>query len=172
MAILLLLGSLLLVLSAKVKLPFWPVPMTMHVLALFFLVGVAGGHRAAGMMLVYLGQGAIGLPVFATTASGGIGILAMVGPTGGYLLGFLIAPLVIEAVLNRIGRRDMLGLVGAMLIGLGVVYVFGCLWLAQFVGVSQVLAVGVLPVVLGDLMKVLLAASLVRAISRLRARGE
>ena len=85
------LGSILLAISAKIKVPFYPVPMTMQTFMVIF-IGIAFGWRLGlATVLLYLAEGAIGLPVFAGTPEKGIGIAYMVGTTGGYLVGFLVA---------------------------------------------------------------------------------
>ena len=85
------LGSLLLIASAKVQVPFWPVPMTMQTFAVLVIGMTFGPRLGAATVLLYLVQGAVGLPVFAGTPAKGIGIAYMVGPTGGYLIGFVAA---------------------------------------------------------------------------------
>jgi biotin transport system substrate-specific component len=90
-------GSILLTISAKIQVPFWPVPMTIQTFVVLVL-GVAYGWRLAGAtVLLYLAQGALGLPVFA--AGGGLAYMA--GPTGGYLVGFLLAALVVGWLAER-----------------------------------------------------------------------
>ncbi|MEW6641771.1 MAG: biotin transporter BioY [Pseudomonadota bacterium] len=151
-------GSLVMVACAKTTVPFWPVPMTMQVFGAFLLAALAGGRLAAGMILVYLIEGALGLPVFAGTAGGGAGLAALFGPTGGYLAGFAIAALVAGEWMRRTQARGGGAALAPMLAGLGVIYLCGALWLVPFVGWHKVLAVGVTPFLVGDLLKVLLAA--------------
>lgn len=151
-------GSLVMVATAKTTVPFWPVPMTMQVFGALLLAALAGGRLAAGMILVYLAEGALGLPVFASAANGGAGLAALFGPTGGYLAGFVIAALVAGEWMRRIGARGGAAALLPMVAGLGLIYMCGGLWLASFVGWHQVLAVGVMPFLPGDLLKVLLAA--------------
>jgi len=164
-------GSLVMVISAKITVPFWPVPMTMQVYGAFLLAALAGGRLAAAMILVYLAEGALGLPVFASTASGGAGIAALFGPTGGYLAGFAIAALIAGEWMQRSGRRGGGAALPPMLFGLGVIYLCGGLWLAPFVGWSKVLAVGVTPFFVGDLCKVLLAAVTAAILLRWKERA-
>ena len=94
-------GSMLLALSARVTVPFWPVPMTMQVLAVFVIGAAYGRKLALATLLAYLAEGAIGLPVFA----GGAGLAYMAGPTGGYLVGFAVA-----AVIAGWAARSMKGI--------------------------------------------------------------
>lgn len=164
-------GSLVMVACARITLPFWPVPMTMQVFGALLLAAVAGGRLAAGMILVYLAEGALGLPVFASSAGGGAGLAALLGPTGGYLAGFAIAALIAGEWMRRSGRRGGAAALLPMLLGLGVIYLCGVLWLASFVGWSRVIAVGVAPFVVGDLLKVLLAAVTAAAWLRWKERA-
>jgi biotin transport system substrate-specific component len=98
---LVLIGSLLLTLSARVQVPFFPVPMTLQVLVVL-LIGVAYGPRLAGATLAaWLAQGAAGLPVFAGTPEKGLGLAYMAGPTGGYLAGFLVAAILVGWLAER-----------------------------------------------------------------------
>ncbi|MDH5749223.1 MAG: biotin transporter BioY, partial [Rhodospirillales bacterium] len=84
-------GSLLLILSAKISIPFWPVPMTMQTFAVL-VIGMAYGPRLGlATVLLYLAEGAFGMPVFAGTPEKGIGLAYMMGPTGGYLVGFAVS---------------------------------------------------------------------------------
>ncbi|MGO1078629.1 biotin transporter BioY [Inquilinus sp. CA228] len=157
-------GTLLLALSAQIQIPFWPVPMTMHVCATFLLAGLAGGRLAAAMVVAYMAEAAIGLPVL---AGGSGGVATLVGPTGGYLVGFVVAAFLAGEWI----RRRPGGLVATavpMLAGLAVVYVLGCLWLAQFIGWAAVISAGIERFVIGDALKVLLAAAVTIALRRVR----
>lgn len=157
-------GSLLMALSGQIQIPFWPVPMTMQVCATFLLAGLAGGRLAAAMVATFLAEAAIGLPVL---AGGSGGIAPLVGPTGGYLLGFAVAAFLAgEWIRHRPG--GLAGTVVPMLAGLAVIYVLGALWLAQFTGWAAVIPAGVAPFLLGDALKVLLAAAVTVALRRLR----
>lgn len=84
-------GAVLITLGAKLQVPFWPVPMTLHTLAVFFLAAAFGPRLGMAAMAAYLVAGAAGLPVFSGTPARGIGLAYMVGPTGGYLAGYLLA---------------------------------------------------------------------------------
>lgn len=151
-------GSLLLTASAKIQVPFYPVPMTLQTLVVL-VIGVAYGSRL-GMATIafYIAQGAAGLPVFAGTPEKGIGLAYMVGPTGGYLVGFLFAAGIIGLLAERGFDRTVLKTAIAMLTGNAVIYAFGILWLGRFVGYGETaLAVGLSPFLLGDLFKVALA---------------
>ena len=157
-------GSLLLTLSAKIKVPFYPVPMTMQTLAVM-LIGFTFGWRMAGAtVLFYLAQGAFGLPVFAGTPEKGIGLAYMMGPTGGYLLGFVLAAVLCGWLAERGWDRSPLRLVVAMILANGVIYALGVAWLGSVVGWDKpVLAWGMIPFLYGDLLKIVLGAGLLTA---------
>jgi biotin transport system substrate-specific component len=151
MSLLLTAGVGLMTLSAKIQIPFWPVPMTLHTLAVFAYAVLLGPRWAISIFTAYLAAGALGFPVFSGTPERGIGLAYMAGPTGGYLLGYLIASGVIGALATG---RSWLGQAGAMLLGLAIVYGFGLAWLAFFVPGKQLLALGLAPFLLGDLFKI------------------
>lgn len=155
----------LITLAAKVQVPFWPVPMTLHTLAVMMIAILGGPRLAVGAMATYLAAGAAGLPVFSGSPERGIGLAYMAGPTGGYLLGFLVA----AGVTGRLAAGGgTLRRVLAMLAGLAVTYAAGSAWLAAFLPADKVLAAGVLPFVTGDLLKVGVAALLAAGWDRLR----
>jgi biotin transport system substrate-specific component len=157
-AVLAVLGSALLTLSAKVQVPFYPVPMTMQTLVVL-LVGMAFGARlGVATVALYLAEGAVGLPVFAGTPEKGIGLAYMLGPTGGYLLGFVLAAAVAGWLVER--RRDAAGPALAVVAGSLAIYASGVLWLASFVGLGKALELGLLPFLWGDLLKAGLAFAL------------
>jgi biotin transport system substrate-specific component len=157
-ALLALLGSALLTLSAKVQVPFYPVPMTMQTLVVL-LIGMAFGARlGAATLALYLAEGAVGLPVFAGTPEKGIGLAYMLGPTGGYLVGFVLAAAIAGWIVER--RRDAAGIALAVVSGSIAVYVPGVLWLASLVGFGNALEHGLLPFLAGDLLKAGLAFAL------------
>ncbi len=151
------LGALLMTVAAKAQIPFWPVPMTLHTLAVMAFAVAFGPRIAVAIFLTYLAVGAAGLPVFSGSPQRGIGFAYMVGPTGGYLLGYLIASGLVGALARG---RGVIGRTGAMLVGLSVVYVIGAAWLANYVPIDQVLALGVIPFVAGDLAKLGIVAGM------------
>ena len=153
--------SILIAGSARVQVPFWPVPMTLQTLAVLTIAGFGGVRIAGAAMLAYLVEGMSGLPVFA----GGGGLAYVAGPTGGYLIGMLAAS-VVSGALVRLAAGRALPTAAAMLLGTALVYVAGAAWLARFVGADRVLALGVLPFVAGDVVKALLATTLVLAAGR------
>jgi biotin transport system substrate-specific component len=166
-------GAVLMTLAAKAQIPFWPVPMTLHTLAVMAFAVAFGPRVAVSIFLAYLAAGAVGLPVFSGSPERGVGLAYMIGPTGGYLAGYLAASWLVGVLA---ARGDTLGRFGAMLIGLAVVYGFGIAWLALFIPAGHLLAAGVLPFLLGDLVKVgvVTAASMAlpTSIARLRGQGQ
>jgi biotin transport system substrate-specific component len=152
-------GSLLVALSAQVAipLPFSPVPITGQTLAALLIGALLGRQLGAYALLLYLAEGAIGLPVF---AGGGIGLARLAGPTGGFLAGLVVAAYLVGFLAERGWDRRPATTVLAMLFGNIVIYAFGLTWLARFLGASQVLAAGLLPFIPGDLLKLALAAAL------------
>ena len=152
-------GTILLAVSAKVKIPFYPVPMTMQTFVVL-LLGVSLGWKL-GLFTVslYLIQGIAGLPVFAGTPEKGIGLLYMAGPTGGYLVGFALAAGLTGWLAERGLDRSVIGTAIAMIAGNLVIYVFGLAWLANFVGFEKAVTFGLIPFLFGDLIKIMLATA-------------
>lgn len=161
-------GSALIAVSSKIQVPMAPVPMTLQTLVIL-VIGMACGWRLGGLtVLLYLVEGAAGLPVFANTPERGIGISYMVGTTGGYLLGFLLAALVVGLLAEAGWDRSAPLTAAAMLIGNVVIYVPGLLWLGSVAGWDNpILQWGLTPFIVGDLVKVALAALLMPAAWRL-----
>jgi len=157
---LMLLGTVALWLSAKIQVPLWPVPITMQTFVVLTL-GVAYGWRLAGAtLLLYLAEGAIGLPVFAGTWSEGAGIKHLVGPTAGYLFGFVIAAAIVGRLAERGWDRNAVTAGAAMVIGNLVIYALGIAWLGAMIGYGTAIDVGLLPFLVGDALKVALGACL------------
>lgn len=151
--------SLLLTLSAKVQVPFYPVPMTMQTLVVIGLGLALGPARGAAAVALYLMQGALGLPVFAGTPEKGIGLAYMMGPTGGYLLGYLPATLLAGWLAERGWDRNVFTAMLAALLSGAIIYVPGLLWLGSVIGFDKpVLAFGLYPFIPGDIAKAVLAA--------------
>ena len=165
------LGSLLLWASAKIQIPFYPVPMTMQTFVVLSL-GMAYGWRLGGAtLLLYLAEGAAGLPVFASTPEKGLGLAYMFGPTGGYLLGFLMAAAACGWLAERGWDRQVVKTAAAMLIGNAIIYLPGLLWLGGLLGWDKpILEWGLTPFLLGDLTKLALAAALLPAVWKLVRR--
>lgn len=160
-------GSVLIAIAAQVSVPFWPVPLTMQTLAVL-LVGFAFGSRLGAVtVLAYLAQGAMGLPVF---SNGGAGVLYMMGPTGGFLLGFVAMAWVAGFAAERGLARGVIGTTVAALVAAVVLYIPGVAWplgVASLAGVeagwaalsaSQIWAGFVAPFLVGDVVKAVIAA--------------
>ena len=155
--ILVIFGSMLLTASAKIQIPFFPVPQTMQTLVVLVLGMLYGWRLGAATVLLYLAEGAFGLPVFAGTPEKGIGLAYMMGPTGGYLIGFVLAAIVCGGLAERGWDRKPLTTALAMLLGNIVIYIPGLLWLSLFVGSEKVIQLGLVPFILGDIAKLVLA---------------
>ena len=156
-------GSVALAVSAQVQVPMWPVPITAQTLVVL-LLGFALGPRLAGATtLTYLAQGAIGLPVFANAAAGPA---ALVGPTAGYLWGFVVAAVLTGALAERGWHRNRGTVAAGMLLGNLAIYVSGAGWLATIVGAEAAWANGVLPFLVGDAVKIAVAMTLLPVLSR------
>ena len=157
-AVLVLGGSLLIALSAQiaVRLPFSPVPVTGQTCAVLLVGAFLGSRRGMLSILAYLAEGAMGLPVF---AGGGSGPAWLVGPTGGYLLSFVAAAWAVGWLYEHLGDRSISGMVVVLLPGSAMIYLLGLPWLAHFVGADKALALGLIPFLPGDLIKIALAAS-------------
>ena len=150
-------GTIILAVSAKVQIPFWPVPMTMQTFVVLVLGIVYGARLGAVTVGLYLIEGAVGLPVFAT----GSGLAYIVGPTGGYLIGFLFASYVIGMLANRGWDRSMIKTLGSMLIGTVIIFIMGIAWLSTFIGFEKAVAAGLTPFILSEGLKILLAVIIV-----------
>jgi biotin transport system substrate-specific component len=162
-----LLGSLILWASAKVSVPFWPVPMTLQTGAVVMLAAAYGWRLGLATVLLYLAQGAVGMPVFEGTPAKGIGIAYMLGTTGGYLVGFAAAAAVVGWLAERGADRHPVKLFGAMVLGDAMIFALGLIWLGAVVGWDKpVLEWGLYPFILGDLVKLALAACIVSAGAR------
>ena len=153
-------GSLLIAISSKVQIPFYPVPMTMQTFVILGL-SMAYGWRLAGVTLtLYLLEGALGLPVFAGTPEKGIGFAYMVGSTGGYLIGFLAAAVTCGYLGEKGWDRNVFKTAAAMFIGNVLIYIPGVLWLGVLLGWDKpIIDWGLTPFILGDLTKLALAAA-------------
>ena len=162
-------GVLALSAQVAVPLPFSPVPVTAQTLALTLLAAALGRVRATAMALAYLVEGAAGLPVF---AGGTAGPLILVGPTGGYLAGFVPAAWLVGALAERGFDRRFWTTAIAMFAGNTLVLLLGAAWLGQYVGAERAFTLGVAPFLVGDVVKTLIAAILLplswRALGRFK----
>jgi len=163
-AFLILGGSILITLAAKTQVPFWPVPMTLQTLAIFAIGAAYGMRLGVATVAFYLLQGAFGLPVFVGTPEKGIGLAYMAGPTGGYLVGFLVMALVAGWAADRGWSRNPLKLGGAMLAAEIVMLALGAAWIGYLFGADKIVAYGVGPFIVTDLIKLAIAACAVPAV--------
>ena len=149
----------MLAISAKIQIPFYPVPMTMTTFMVLLLGMSLGWRLAAATILLYLAEGAAGMPVFAGTPEKGIGLAYMMGGTGGYLIGYLLAAVTCGWLAEHGWGRNVVSTAIAMLVGNVLIYVPGLLWLGALFGWDKpILEWGLTPFILGDLTKLALAA--------------
>ncbi len=159
-------GALLVALFAQIRisLPFTPVPLTGQTFAVLLVGAAFGARRGAASLGLYAGLGLAGLPVF---AGGAFGLGYALGPTGGYLLGFIAAAYAIGRLAERGLERDIRTSLLPFLVGTVIIYALGAGWLAFYVGPQAAIAKGVLPFLPGDLLKLVLAALALPAAWRL-----
>ncbi len=158
-------ATIILAISSKIKIPFYPVPMTMQTFVVL-LIGVYFGWKLGLFTLgLYLIEGLLGLPVFAGTPEKGLGIIYFVGPTMGYLTGFLVA--VFLAGYFKFSKSYFLNFL-KLIIAVSTIYLFGMLWLAKFTGWEKVFLVGAQPFLLAELFKILLLTLLIPQIQKLK----
>ncbi len=155
-------GSLLIALSAQLQfvLPFSPVPITGQTFAVLLLGALYGSRRGPATVITYLALGVMGLPVF---AGGGFGFARLLGPTAGYLIGFVAAAFVVGLLSERGWDRKPWTTTASMIIGNLIIYAAGILWLSKFVGWQAVLSTGFIPFLAGDAFKIALATILLPA---------
>ena len=160
------LGSILLTISAKIKIPFYPVPMTMQTFVVLFL-GVSLGYKMGLASIgLYLFEGILGLPVFSNSPEKGIGLVYFTGPTMGYLIGFLTA----GYLASKVNNKDSLLLILAKLtIATSTIYMLGLLWLGTLIGWDKpIIALGAQPFLLAEIFKVVLLALVTKQILKIR----
>ncbi len=147
-------ASWLLAISAQfsLNLPFSPVPVTGQTLAVLLIGSLLGKNRGAAAVGLYLLQGAAGLPVF---AGGKSGFITLVGPTGGYLIGFIAAAYIVGILAELRYDKSLVYTGFSLFVGSLIIYIFGLFWLVQFVGESSALQMGLFPFLVGDFMKIL-----------------
>ena len=152
-------GSLCVAVMAQVRipLPFTPVPITGQTFAVLLVGAVLGSRRGAASLALYLLMGLVGLPFF---AGGTSGLAIVIGPTGGYLIGFIVAAYLVGLLAARGLDRRIPSALLAFLAGEVVIYLFGVAWLSFFLGIPHAIAAGLLPFLIGDAIK-LAAAGLV-----------
>ncbi|RWN09675.1 MAG: biotin transporter BioY [Mesorhizobium sp.] len=164
-------GTLVLTLSAKTKVMLGPVDISMQTLAVLLIAAAFGMRLGVATLLLYMAEGAMGFPVFQSTPEKGLGIAYMLGSTGGYLAGFVVMAAIVGWAADRGWDRHTIKLFNAMLVGEVVMMAMGFAWLALLIGPEKSWQFGIVPFIVGDLIKVALAASLVPAVWTLLKRG-
>ena len=164
--ILVIAGSLALTISAKIKIPFYPVPMTMQTFIVLFL-GIAFGYKLAITSVgLYLIEGILGFPVFSNSPEKGVGLVYFTGPTMGYLIGFLFASF-FSGFLNF--KTNILMILTKLVISVSFIYLLGLLWLGILIGWDKpIFQLGALPFLYAELFKILLLAILTKKIIKFR----
>ncbi|MGN6143575.1 MAG: biotin transporter BioY [Mesorhizobium sp.] len=157
-------GTLLLTLSAKTKVVLGPVDMNLQTLAVLLIASAFGLRLGVATLLLYLAEGAMGLPVFQSTPEKGIGIAYMLGTTGGYLAGFVVMAAIAGWAADRGFDRNLFKLFGAFMVAEVVMMAMGFAWLATLIGAEKAWQFGVLPFIVPDLVKLALAAVSVPAV--------
>ncbi len=160
------LGSIALAISAKIKIPFYPVPMTMQTFVVLFL-GISLGYKIGLATIgLYLIEGIAGLPVFSNSPEKGVGFLYFTGPTMGYLIGFLTACY----FASMIKFEDVfLVVLGKLILATSTIYILGLLWLGTLIGWDKpILSLGAKPFLLAEIFKIAILALLVKKIIKIR----
>ena len=158
--ILVVVGAGFLTLSAKIQVPFYPVPMTMQTFAVLVIAAAFGRKLGLFTILFYLLEGAVGLPVFAGTPVKGVGLSYMVGPTGGYLVGFIISTLTVGYLAEKGFDRSFTTTFITMLIGSSLILLSGYVWLSSLIGLEKAFQYGIFPFLIGELFKIALATAI------------
>ena len=160
------LGTILLTISAKIKIPFYPVPMTMQTFVVLFL-GISFGYKVGvTTIFLYLLEGIVGLPVFSNSPEKGIGVAYFIGPTMGYLIGFIFACFL--AGYFKYNSNYLYNFL-KILVSTSVIYFFGVIWLGSLIGWDKpIFQLGVFPFLLAELFKILLLTVLANKVYKLR----
>ena len=160
------LGSIALTISAKIKIPFYPVPMTMQTFVVLFL-GISLGYKIGLATIgLYLIEGIAGLPVFSNSPEKGVGLLYFTGPTMGYLIGFLTAWYFASMIKFEDGFFVVLG---KLILATSTIYILGLLWLGTLIGWDKpILALGAKPFLLAEIFKIAILTLLVKKIIKIR----
>ena len=160
------LGSIILAISAKVKIPFYPVPMTMQTFVVLFL-GMSLGYKIAlATVVLYLLEGIIGIPVFSNSPERGVGLVYFTGPTMGYLIGFLSACFLASYIKND---DNYFKILIKLTLSVSSIYILGILWLGTVIGWDKpILELGVMPFLLAEIFKIALLTVLTKKIFKFR----
>ena len=161
------LGSIALTISAKIKIPFYPVPMTMQTFVVLFL-GISLGYKIGlASVALYLLEGIAGLPVFSNSPEKGVGLIYFTGPTMGYLIGFLTA----SYLASKVNYKDSFLLILTKLtIATSTIYILGLIWLGTLIGWDKpIFALGAKPFLLAEIFKIVLIALITKQILKIRS---
>jgi len=161
-----LIGSILLAISAKIKIPFYPVPMTMQTLVVL-IIGIGFGWKlGVATIALYLFEGIIGLPVFSGTPEKGVGLIYFTGPTMGYLIGFLIAAF-IAGKFNY--NNNVISNFLKLTFATSFIYILGMFWLGELIGWDKpIFKLGAQPFLLAELLKILLVTFAINKIKKIK----
>ena len=159
-------ATILLAISAKIKIPFYPVPMTMQTFVVLLIGIIFGWKLGLFTISLYLIEGLVGLPVFAGTPEKGMGLAYFVGPTMGYLIGFVAA--VFLAGYFKYNKNYILNFF-KLILSVSLIYIFGMIWLVNFTGWDKVFIVGAQPFLLAELFKIALLTILIPKILKYRS---
>ena len=160
------LGSIALTISAKIKIPFYPVPMTMQTFVVLFL-GLSLGYKIGlASVSLYLLEGIMGLPVFSNSPEKGVGLIYFTGPTMGYLIGFLTATF----LASKINSKDnFLFILSKLILATSTIYILGLFWLGTLIGWDKpIFALGAKPFLLAEIFKIIILAIITKQIIKLR----
>jgi|TARA_B100000745_G_scaffold62009_1_gene36592 biotin transport system substrate-specific component len=161
-----LVGSILLTISSKIKIPFYPVPMTMQTFVVLFL-GISFGYKIGiATVGLYLIEGIFGLPVFSNSPEKGVGIVYFTGPTMGYLIGFLLATF-LAGYLDL--KTNIVSIFLKLILSVSVIYILGLIWLGILIGWDKpIFQLGAAPFLLAELFKILILTLLTKKIITFR----
>ena len=164
--IIIFLGSIALAISAKVKIPFYPVPMTMQTFVVLFL-GISFGYKIGlATICLYLIEGLVGLPVFSNSPERGVGFVYFTGPTMGYLIGFLSACILASFVRKK---DNYFIILLKLMLSVSTIYILGVIWLGTLIGWDKpIVELGVTPFLLAEVFKIILLTILAKKIIKLR----
>ena len=159
-------GSVILTISAKIKIPFYPVTMTMQTLVVLFL-GISFGYKIAiATVGLYLIEGIVGIPVFSNSPERGVGLVYFTGPTMGYLIGFLSASFLVSFVKTK---DNYLVILLKLILSVSTIYILGIIWLGILIGWEKpLIQLGVTPFLLAEIIKIALLTVLAKKILKLR----
>ena len=160
------LGSIALTISAKIKIPFYPVPMTMQTFVVLFL-GISLGYKIGlASISLYLFEGIMGLPVFSNSPEKGVGLIYFTGPTMGYLVGFLTAVFLASKINNT---DSFLIVLSKLLVATSTIYILGLFWLGILIGWDKpIFALGAKPFLLAEIFKILILALITKQIIKIK----